>query len=146
MLRLLFLTNLAATLFMVGVIWMVQVVHYPLFAKVGLEGFRSYAASHNLLISFIVMPAMLLEAGSALLLVLQRPSFVTFGEALVGLLLVGVAWGGTFFLSVPQHNILAQGFDLSAHQRLVATNWIRTAAWTLRGGLVLWQISKAMIN
>ncbi len=29
------LTHLAATLFMVGVIWFEQVVHYPLFEKVG---------------------------------------------------------------------------------------------------------------
>jgi hypothetical protein len=29
------LLHLAATLYMVGVIWFVQVVHYPLFSKVG---------------------------------------------------------------------------------------------------------------
>jgi hypothetical protein len=32
---LLLLANAAATFFMVGVIWFVQVVHYPLFARVG---------------------------------------------------------------------------------------------------------------
>jgi hypothetical protein len=29
------LANLSATLFMVSVIWFVQMVHYPLFARVG---------------------------------------------------------------------------------------------------------------
>jgi hypothetical protein len=38
-LALLLLANAAATLFMVGVIRFVQVVHYPLFARVGRPGF-----------------------------------------------------------------------------------------------------------
>ena len=38
---LILLGHLAATLFMVGVIWFVQVVHYPLFAKVGATAFAA---------------------------------------------------------------------------------------------------------
>ena len=34
------LLQLASTLAMVGLIWFVQVVHYPLFEKVGAGGFR----------------------------------------------------------------------------------------------------------
>ena len=35
---LLLLLHAAATLFMTGLIWFVQVVHYPLFARVGEDG------------------------------------------------------------------------------------------------------------
>jgi hypothetical protein len=31
---------------------------------------------------------------------------------------------------------LEQGFEAGAHGRLVATNWVRTGAWTARGVLV----------
>ncbi len=37
--ELLLLGHVGATLFMVGLIWFVQVVHYPLFGHVGGEGF-----------------------------------------------------------------------------------------------------------
>ena len=142
--KLLFLANLLATIFMTGVIWIVQVVHYPLFAKVGDELFRSYHVDHNVLITYIVLPAMLIEAGTAAFFILERPSTVTPLEAWIGLILVGVAWGTTFFFSVPQHNILASGFDPQAHRTLVSTNWIRTLAWSARSILIGWQVYKLL--
>jgi hypothetical protein len=42
---------------------------------------------------------------------------------------------------VPAHGRLAEGFDAGVHARLVATNWIRTMAWTLRGALVVWWVA-----
>ena len=39
------LANLSATLFMVSVIWFVQMVHYPLFARVGQEKFALYSGA-----------------------------------------------------------------------------------------------------
>ena len=41
------LANAAATLFMTGLIWFVQVVHYPLFAFVSGPGAAAYAARHH---------------------------------------------------------------------------------------------------
>jgi hypothetical protein len=40
-------------------------------------------------------------------------------------------------LQVPAHGVLAEGFDADAHRRLVASNWIRTIAWTARSLLLL---------
>ena len=48
----------------------------------------------------------------------------------------------TVALSVPAHGVLAGGFDAAAHARLVGTNWLRTAAWTVGAAtslLLLWQ-------
>ena len=140
MTKLIFISNLIATIFMTGVIWIVQVVHYPLFAKVGPDLFRAYHADHNVLITYIVLPAMLIEAGTAALMLINRPDTISTAEAWIGLILVIVAWGTTFFLSVPQHSRLAPGFDPEAHRLLVQTNWIRTAAWSLRSLLIGWQL------
>ena len=142
MLKLAFLANLLSTIFMCGVIWIVQVVHYPLFAKVGDALFREYHADHNTLISLIVVPAMLIELGTLALFIFERPSNITFAEAWIGLALVVVAWGATFLLSVPAHNSLVSGFDAQAHAALVQTNWIRTFAWTAHSILVIWQVYK----
>jgi len=48
------------------------------------------------------------------------------------------------WLSVPRHEELAHGFAVSTHQALVATNWIRTVAWTVRAVLSLTMVAGAM--
>jgi hypothetical protein len=48
-----------------------------------------------------------------------------------------VIWLSTALLQVPRHRALEAGFDPAAHRALVATNWIRTVAWTARGFLLL---------
>lgn len=135
--RTLLLVQLASTLAMTGVIWFVQVVHYPLFERVGATGFTRYAQSHSQLTTLVVGPLMLAEAFTALALVLRPPPAVPASWTWTGIALVFVVWGATASLSVPQHGVLAAGFDVGAHRMLVATNWVRTFAWTLRSALVL---------
>lgn len=138
------LVNLAATLCMVGLIWFVQIVHYPLFASVGRENFAAYSDAHSRLTTFVVGPPMLAEAATALLLVFVRPAGVSLAAALLGLVLVGAIWLSTYFLQVPSHTAFAAGFDRAAWKRLVATNWVRTAAWSARGLLVVLMAASAV--
>ena len=133
-----FLVHLGATLAMAGVIWTVQLVHYPLFSGVGADGFVAYEAAHAQRITWLVLPLMAAELATAVWLVAERPAALPAWSAWAGLGLVGVIWASTAFLQVPLHRALAAGFDAVAHERLVATNAVRTAAWTLRAGLVLW--------
>ena len=134
----LLLLHLLATLTMFGAILIVQVVHYPLFSGVGAERWAAYEAAHQTRITWVVGPAMLLELGTAVALVWMRPTGLPLWMLWSGLALVGVIWASTAFVQVPLHTTLMVGFDGDAHARLVGTNWIRTAAWTLRTGLVLW--------
>jgi hypothetical protein len=137
-LRIVFLLHLAATLIMVGVIWIVQIVHYPLFSAVGADGFAIYQAEHGRRITVIVGPLMLFELATAALFVVARPPSINPSLAWIGLALVIAIWLSTVLLQVPQHSVLGGGFDAAAHRALVLTNWIRTAAWTARGVLVLY--------
>lgn len=143
--QLIFLLSLASSLFMSGVIWIVQIVHYPLFAQVGPAHFSRYEAAHTQLISWVVMPAMLLELGTALLLLIWRPAWFSRPLSLLALALVLGIWAVTFFVSVPQHARLGAGFDAQAHALLVSSNWLRTLGWSLRSLLllsVLWPVLK----
>lgn len=142
--KIILLSNVAATLFMVGLIWCIQIVHYPLFAHVGTEGFATYEAAHSSLITLVVGLPMLVELVTAGLLLLFRPRAIGMAETMVGVVLVVVIWVSTIFLQVPQHTILSFGFDASAHQFLVNSNWLRTIAWSVRGALVLWMMTKVM--
>lgn len=138
------LINAAATLFLVGLIWMVQVVHYPLFNMADRAHFSAFEAAHSNRISLIVGPAMLIEIITALWLLFARPDGIPAWTVWAGVALVGLAWFVTGFISVPQHAILSGGFDQRAYRVLVDTNWIRTMAWTARGVIVLWMLYLTM--
>lgn len=133
-----FILQLASTWFLVGLIWTIQVVHYPLFAGVGEDRFTAYEASHARLITLVVGPAMLLEAATTLLFIAIRPAGAPVWAAWLGLALLAIVWGSTALLQIPAHGRLAEGFDASVHAGLVGTNWIRTIAWTARGVLLAW--------
>ena len=137
----LLLAQVAATLFMTGLIWFIQIVHYPLLNRVGVEAFASYEGAHTRLTSWVVGPPMLIEAATSLNMVFWPPAGVSAGQAWSGLALVAVIWISTATMQVPQHRRLATGFDPSVHRSLVLTNWIRVLAWSLRALLVLYWLS-----
>lgn len=128
----------AVTLMLVGLILTIQIVHYPLFEKVGAAEFPAYEAAHSIRITVLVMPLMVAELALALAIAFHTPPTIPQWSAWAGLALVISIWGSTFFLQVPAHAILGRGWNVAAHARLVATNWLRTVAWVLRGGLGVW--------
>ncbi|NDJ54359.1 MAG: hypothetical protein GYB68_14915 [Chloroflexi bacterium] len=142
--NLLLLANVTATLAMVGVIWIIQVVHYPLFSRVGIESFRAYAVGHNQLITLVVLPLMFVEIGTAFLLALLPPSGTPTWLAWGAFGLVLLIWASTFFIQVPFHNALLVSYTDDAYRGLVLSNWLRTIAWTLRGCIVLWMLWQVM--
>jgi len=136
-LKLLLAAHAFATLAMTGLIWFVQIVHYPLFARVGPDSFPSYHAAHTTRTGYVVIPLMLLEASTAAAIALLPASGVPRAQAWIGAALLAVAWASTFLVQVPLHRRLSSGFDDGAIRRLTATNWTRTIAWTARGLLAL---------
>lgn len=139
----LLLLHAAVTWTMVGVISVVQVVHYPLFRHVGASSYATYQSAHMRRITWIVAPLMTIELGTAGVLAWAPPLGVPPWVAWTGLGLVIILWGITGILLVPLHRSLIRGFDTDTHHRLVRTNWIRTVLWAVRGGLVLWMIVSA---
>ena len=127
---------------MTGIIWFVQIVHYPLFVKIPGDGFTAYERSHTVRTGWVVAPLMLVELGSAGALLLPRligGSGVTLAGDTLYLAALGcliLIWASTFLLQVPLHGILEQHPDIRSMNRLVTTNWIRTTLWTLRLGLL----------
>jgi len=131
------LINCAATLFMTGLIWFVQVVHYPLMKHVGLVSYQGYQRAHMARTTWVVMPIMLLEIGTALglLFVLTEPEHIHL--AWRALMLLVVVWASTACLQVPAHRALLTRFENQTHGRLVKSNWVRTIAWSTRSVLML---------
>jgi hypothetical protein len=138
------LAHAAATLFLAGMIWTVQVVHYPLFAQVGDAGFAAYEAAHSTRIgALLAVPWAVQGLTTAWLLVANPPgvpAWLLWTAAVLAALPVLV----TVAVSVPAHAALGAGFDADAHARLVATNWLRTAAWTTHGAVALVIVALAL--
>ena len=130
------------TFAMTGLIWLIQLVHYPLFAKVGADQFVAYELAHCRQITPIVMPLMFAELLASLWLA-WKPSaagtFVAPQGVWIGLaVMVLLIWLSTAVLQVPLHNQLEKGLDVNAVRRLVATNWIRTVLWSARSIGLMW--------
>ncbi|MFO0962498.1 MAG: C25 family cysteine peptidase [Phycisphaerales bacterium] len=132
---LLLVVHAGATWFMTGLIWFVQVVHYPLFAAVGDAGAARYAQAHQRRTTMVVGPAMLVEALAAIAIALLAPEGLVRAIAWTGAALLAAIWCSTAALQVPMHARLAQGPDADAVRRLVRGNWLRTIAWSLRAVL-----------
>lgn len=134
-LNLIFLINLSTSLFLMGLIWTIQLVHYPSFHFVDKNGFSEFHSFHNRRISFLVVPFMITELITSGLLWWNDE---VFSLNAIGFYIVCLIWLSTFLLSVPNHAKLAKGKDDSVINSLVNTNWVRTVLWTLKAGLSIY--------
>lgn len=101
------IAHLVATAAMTAILWFVQVVHYPLFAKVGHDHFTDYERSNTQRTSLVVGPPMAVEGVTALLLFAAPPEGVGRVLPLVGGLLLAVVLLSTIAVQVPLHAALS---------------------------------------
>ncbi len=139
--RLIVIAHLSATLFMVGLIWTIHYVHYPLFANVGEQTYVNFQAAHVERIGKLLLLPWLTE-GVTLIAILAiaflgthkalRVPAVINGAAMALVLVISGFW------SAPAHGKLADGFDKAVHDQLMTANLIRTLAWSLCGICAIW--------
>lgn len=126
---------------MVGMIWTIHTVHYPLFATVGPDSYVAFQADHVDRIGPLLVVPWLIEGLT--LLVLLWLAFIAGRTELrlpvaIGAVAMAVVLAISGFWSAPAHAELADGFDAAVHDRLMAANLVRTLAWTVRGVIAAW--------
>lgn len=119
--------QLASCFTMTGVILVIQLIHYPCFSQISRSSFTAFHAQHSSVLSLTAGPVMTVELFSALWLAQNGNPWL-----ILNVLAVTLTWLITFFISVPSHNQLSQGFNQNAWEKLVQTNWLRTGLWSLR--------------
>jgi hypothetical protein len=140
-LRPLIVVHAAASMFMVGLIWTIHYVHYPLFAYVGESTYVSFQAAHVERIGRLLFVPWLTE-GITLIGILalaflggrktwRVPAVINSAAMAIVLVISG-------FWSAPAHAKLADGFEESVHDQLMTANLIRTLAWTVCGFCAVW--------
>jgi len=124
------LGHLIFTSIMTGVIWVIQIVHYPSFHFIEKELYTAFQKFHMNKISIIVIPIMLAELITGMMLFLDRGSKSPF--LIISFVILVLIWliTGVFFSKA--HNELIAGYQELVINQLVAMNWIRTLLWTLR--------------
>lgn len=135
---LIFIVNAAASLYMLGVIWQVQILQYPQLRLISASVFTEYHTFHTRRISFVVVLPMLMELfTSVILLFMNFDPHYTIN--ITGFVLVVCIWISTFFIQVPLHEKLKtqDGNHAKNVNRLITTNWIRTLLWSVKAGLAI---------
>ena len=122
--------HLIATSVMVGVIWVIQLVHYPSFHFIELKQYTAFQRFHMSRISYVVIPAMLTELITLILIIISLDQVGPIILASALLLIVIWLMTAVFFSGV--HQKLTLGYEQTVVNKLVKLNWGRTLLWTLR--------------
>lgn len=131
------LVNAAATLMLCGLVWFVQLVHYPLLPDADPALLARYMSQHQRRTTWVVAPLAAAETISAAALVAIPGPLQASWLARIGLGLVVLLWLSTWRLQAPLYARLSQRGHVSAIAPLVGSNWVRTTLWSARALLVL---------
>ena len=117
-----------STSLMVGIIWVIQLLHYPAFHFIKESDYVEFQHFHMERISFIVVPVMVLELFSAFMLVY----YIQSNLLILCLIILLFIWLITFIFFTKLHQSLLGGYDKTIVDKLVRINWSRTILWSIR--------------
>jgi len=134
MLTIIHIFNVAVSWGLLILIWLVQIIIYPGLARIPSNEFVNYHEWYVTRITMVVLPLMICEILIAIAWFFLQDNL--FYPIVAGSLVI-LVWCSTFTFQVPIHKSLQAGKDKSKIRRLVATNWIRTVAWSLKAVIVV---------
>lgn len=133
MFEIILISNILASFFLAGLIWFIQIVHYPAFTKVKADNFQSFHRFHVSKTGFVVIPPMLAELGTSIWLTIAFEKLWIYNA--IGLALVIGIWLSTFVVQVRIHKKLQNQKFEQFVPRLVTSNWIRTVLWSAKAAI-----------
>lgn len=128
-----FWTFIYLTSFSAGVMLVLQIQHFGLYPLVGKEGFAAYVAANNRAAVFPAIFAALVLTVLSIVLLFDRPPFLSAAEAAACVALNFTNIASTIVWQGRIHARLARtGYDDRSVKRLIQTNWLRTATLLLQ--------------
>lgn len=125
------------SIFLTGIIWFMQIVHYPLFKYQSNIAFHKENQKRS---AFLIFPLMAIEFVLSLVLLIITIHTHLFMTILIINILLWLILISTFLLQAPCHVKLKRHADQShIIANLVLTNWIRTFLITIKS--ILWIIA-----
>ena len=129
------LSNLAATLFLVGLAWFLQTVHLPLLRRAAAIDFAGCVKAQRARNTALMALPMLIELITGIWL-LATP--LPHQDVFHAFLLLAIIWIVTLAGIVPLNSHLTHAYDEGALRGLIRWNWIRTLCWTVRAAIMTW--------
>ncbi len=123
--------HLGSTWFMTGLIWLIQVVHYPLMRYALGPNFNEFHLEHSRRITWVVLPMMSLELMTGAILFFNFQSYLGFWRCGLPLFFSTMTFFGTALFFIPLHDQLQRGPSQNRITRLVRANRLRTLIWTV---------------
>ena len=116
-----------------------QMQHYSIYRYVGKENFQKYIGANNRAAFVPAMVPGLLMHILSVILILYRPYFMTTAEAIASLILNVIGFISTLKWQRPlQAEMVHSEYNEEKVRLLISTNWIRTVAFLLLGGLTIY--------
>lgn len=135
--------NLFSSFFLCGLIWTIQLVHYPFFIYGDRKDHKAAMDFHRTRISYIVIPVMLIELFTSAWLAFKSSEHEWIHIA--GFLSVLLIWIITFTKQVPLHSKLSEHYNYTTIRKLVRSNWWRTLFWSIKSLLGLLILKEYLI-
>ena len=132
--------QIAVSGYLVGLIWLIQLIHYPAFRHIDPSKWGAFHQAHSAALGLLAGGPMIIS----LLVGLWLASTVGNARQYVMLGCEILAWIVTFALSVPEHTRLGRAQDGAAISRLIRWNWLRTLAWTVKLAVLLVPAQRAI--
>ena len=138
----LLLMHACVTFLLTGLIWVIQLVHYPIFQFLDSQSYSKAMTFHQQRISIIVVPLMVFELLSGLYLAYaQWAPLARFHS--INMALIVLIWIHTFGIMVPFHKSISIQPNHSLLQKTLRHHWIRTTSWSVKSilwGAILWHL------
>jgi len=129
------LISTVCAIYLTGLIWTIQLVHYPSFNYISNDKQIKFHHFHQKMMGILAGPAMLIELISTTLYCLEFKATKGLDWTMIAsMILVTITFFSTFFIQVPIHQKLIENnlTNKALIKKLVQTNWIRTLSWTLK--------------
>ena len=134
-----FLIQIVTSFSMLGIIWFIQLIHYPLLNKIK-EGLSQYEKAHLIRAAYFIGPLLVVDLIASIFLVSFEVRSTLIRLATCNLILNIFYWIWTFLFQIQHHQKLTVGFSKLTIRKLVINNWMRTFLWTVKSAALIWMI------
>ena len=137
--------SLTASGYGVAVVWLAQLVMYPMYLAVPPAAFLEYYMRYEVAIVFPVIVALSLTWVLAALLIVHRPRAFPAWAPWSAATLALIGFIASQALEAPYNRqLLEHGFNADAIHAKIAFNSYRLTAWTLQAALLAWMTNLAL--
>ncbi|MDX2247790.1 MAG: hypothetical protein SF052_13480 [Bacteroidia bacterium] len=143
----LLLTCLSLNLYLTGITWFLQLIHFPLFESVGTNQFHDYHRKFFQKKQFLVLIPTILATLAAFILLWIQPWGTNMVFVKINLGMILAAQAATVILVEPIHKVLSShGYSDKAIRHLTRVNWIPTFAWTGSSSMIILAVFNILLR